>query len=106
MNRELELITPGDILLEEFLIPLGISQNKLARDIDVSPSNVSAVIKGTRSISPDLALRLAEYFGTSPELWLSMQNHYDLERLERERGNAIRQSIRKLNVEVNNEVHV
>ena len=96
MNRELELITPGDILLEEFLNPLEISQNKLARDIDVSPSNVSAVIKGTRSISPDLALRLAEYFGTSPELWLNMQNHYDLEKLKREKGDIIRQSIRKL----------
>ena len=78
MRRLLEAIPPGEILLEEFLRPLGISQNQLARDIDVPVSRVAGVIKGTRAITADTALRLGFYLGTGAEMWLNLQSQYDL----------------------------
>lgn len=77
----LEPIAPGEILLEEYLKPLGISQNRLSRDLDIPVSRVSEIIRGGRSITADTALRLGEYFGTTPELWLNLQIEYDLRRL-------------------------
>jgi addiction module HigA family antidote len=74
----LEPIPPGDILLEEFMRPLGISQNQLAREIDVPVSRVAGIIKGNRAITADTALRLGLYFGTSAEMWLNLQSQYDL----------------------------
>lgn len=71
-------IPPGEILLVEFLEPLKISQNQLARDIDVPVSRVSAIVKGERAITADTALRLAKYLGTSAEMWLHLQSTYDL----------------------------
>ena len=71
-------IPPGEILLEEFLHPLCISQNQLARDIDVPVSRVAGIIKGDRAITADTALRLGQYFGTSAEMWLHLQSRYDL----------------------------
>lgn len=71
-------IPPGEILLEEFLEPLGISQNRLSRDIDIPVSRVSDIIHARRGISADTALRLAAYFGTSPEMWMNLQASYDL----------------------------
>lgn len=78
MNANLT-ITPGEILLEEFLVPLGVSQNKLAKSINVSPSRVNDIVKGERSISAETALRFSEYFGNSAQFWLNLQSHYDLE---------------------------
>ena len=78
MQQTLTPITPGEILLEEFLIPLSISQNQLARDIAVPVSRVSGIVKGERAITADTALRLATYFGTSPAMWMSLQSEYDL----------------------------
>jgi len=78
MAQLLEPISPGEILLEEFLRPLAISQNQLAREIDVPVSRVAAIVKGTRAITADTALRLSRYFGTSAEMWLNMQSQYDL----------------------------
>ena len=78
MARLLEPISPGEILLEEFLRPLGISQNQLAREIDVPVSRVAAIIKGSRAITADTALRLGRYLGTSAEMWLNLQSQYDL----------------------------
>ena len=72
-------IHPGEILLEEFLKPLGISQNTLSRDLDVPLQRINQIVLGKRSISVDTALRLAKYFGTTPELWLNLQSRYDLE---------------------------
>ena len=72
-------IHPGEILLEEFLKPLGISQNTLSRDLDVPLQRINQIVLGKRSISVDTALRLARYFGTTPELWLNLQSRYDLE---------------------------
>jgi addiction module HigA family antidote len=83
MARLLEPISPGEILLEEFLRPLGISQNQLAREIDVPVSRVAAIIKGSRAITADTALRLGQYLGTSAEMWLSLQSQYDLRVAER-----------------------
>lgn len=78
MNTLLEPIHPGEILLEEFLRPMGISINKLAREIGVPPGRISTIVNGKRSITADTALRLAAYFGTTPELWLNLQADYDL----------------------------
>jgi addiction module HigA family antidote len=78
MAQYLEPIHPGEILLEEFLQPMGISINRLARDIQVPPGRISTIVNGKRAISADTALRLSAYFGTSPELWLNLQTDYDL----------------------------
>jgi antitoxin HigA-1 len=83
MAQLLEPISPGEILLEEFLRPMGISQNQLAREIDVPVSRVAAIIKGTRAITADTALRFSRYFGTSAEMWLNLQSQYDLRVVQR-----------------------
>lgn len=76
--KKLEPIPPGEILLEEFMKPLGLSQNRLARDIDVNPARVNDVIHGRSAITAAIALRLGKYFGTTPEVWLNLQSSYDL----------------------------
>ncbi|MBT0653133.1 HigA family addiction module antitoxin [Geomobilimonas luticola] len=78
MKTSLSPIHPGEILLEEFLKPMEISINRLAREIDVPPGRISTIINGKRSITADTALRLGLYFGVSPELWLNLQTDYDL----------------------------
>ena len=89
-------ISPREILKEEFMAPLGISQSRLARDLDIPQSRLSAIIRGKRGISADTALRLAEYFGTSPRFWLNLQMEYDLRRLQQTEWPRIRPRIRKL----------
>ena len=78
MKEYLDPIHPGEILLEDFIKPLEISINKLARDIGVPPGRISNIVNGKRSITADTALRLGIYFGVSPELWLNLQTDYDL----------------------------
>lgn len=78
MTTCLDPIHPGEILLEDFLKPMGISINRLARDIGVPPGRISTIVNGKRSITADTALRLGTYFGVSPELWLTLQSDYDL----------------------------
>lgn len=78
MTDYLHPIHPGEILLEDFLQPLGISINRLARDIGVPPGRISTITNGKRAITADTALRLAAYFKVSPELWLNLQSDYDL----------------------------
>jgi len=78
MIRTKNLIHPGEILAEEFLKPMGISQNKLAMDIHVPTPRINAIVKGTRAITADTALRLGKYFGTGPEFWSNLQANYDL----------------------------
>jgi addiction module HigA family antidote len=80
--NKLTPIHPGEILKEEFLIPLGISQNMLGRDLGVPPQRINEIVRGVRSITIDTALRLAKYFETTPEFWLNLQSHYDLEMAE------------------------
>ena len=77
-------IHPGEILEEEFLKPLGVSQYRIAKDISVPPRRINEIVHGLRGISADTALRLARYFGTSEEFWMNLQARYDLE-VERER---------------------
>ena len=92
MDKKFAPVHPGEILLEEFLNPMGISQYKLAKDINVPPRRINEIAHGDRSISADTALRLSRYFGMSENFWMNLQAHYDLEvqkdkfagRLERE----------------------
>lgn len=84
MARKLPVIHPGEILLEEFLNALGISQYQLAKAISVPPRRINEIVHGQRSITADTALRLARYFGTSERFWLNLQSRYDLE-VEKER---------------------
>jgi antitoxin HigA-1 len=72
-------VTPGEVLLEEFLLPLGISQNALARALDVPPRRINEIVLGKRSISVDTALRLSRYFGLSDTFWTNLQIRFDLE---------------------------
>ncbi len=77
-TKLLDLIPPGEILLEEFMKPAGLSINQLARDIDVPPGRISEIVNGKRAITADTALRLGKYFGVSPEVWMNLQTDYDL----------------------------
>lgn len=83
-KRLLDPVSPGEILLGEFLIPLAISQNQLGRDIGVPVGRINDIVKGRRAITVDTAMRLSRYFRTSPELWLNLQQQYDLEIARRE----------------------
>lgn len=78
MGKKLSPITPGDVLIEEFLKPMDISQNQLAKDINVPANRISQIIHGKREISADTALRLGRYFGIEPEFWLNLQLHYNM----------------------------
>ena len=80
MNDKLPPIHPGEVLLEDFLQPLGVTQYRLAKDIAVPPRRVNEIVHGLRGISADTALRLARYLGTSAEMWMNLQSRYDLER--------------------------
>ncbi|MCE3240746.1 MAG: higA [Deltaproteobacteria bacterium] len=77
-KKLLDPIHPGEILLEEFMKPMDISINRLAREIAVPPGRISAIVNGTRAITADTALRLSKYFGVSAELWLGLQADFDL----------------------------
>lgn len=79
MTDRLPNIHPGEVLFEEFLKPLELSQNRLARDLGVPPRRINEIVLGKRSVTPDTALRLARYFGTSERFWLGLQTDYDLE---------------------------
>lgn len=79
MARELKNIHPGEVLLEEFLKPLGISQNKIAQDIGVTPRRINEIVLGRSRVTADTAIRLAYYFGTSEEFWMGLQDDYELE---------------------------
>jgi antitoxin HigA-1 len=79
----LPLTTPGEILNEEFLIPLGITQYRLAKDIGISARRINEIVHGRRAITPDTALRMGKYFGVSAQFWLNLQTRYDLQTAER-----------------------
>ena len=78
-NKKLPPIHPGEILMEEFLEPMGISQYRLAKDISVPPRRINEIVHGKRSITADTALRLGRFFGMSAQFWLNLQTRYDLE---------------------------
>ena len=79
MKKKLTPIHPGEILLHDFLEPLGLSQNALARALGVTPIRISQIVRGQRAITADTALRLSRYFSTRPGWWLDLQSHFDLE---------------------------
>jgi antitoxin HigA-1 len=83
-KRRLRPVHPGEILLEEFLLPLGLTQYRLAKSLSVPPRRINEIVHGTRAITADTALRLARFFGTSERFWLNLQTAYDLD-LERDR---------------------
>ncbi len=89
MDKELAPTHPGDVLLEEFLIPKGISQNRLSLDIRVPARRINEIVHGKRRITPDTALRLARYFDMSPQFWLGLQMDYDLDVAEDELAERI-----------------
>ena len=94
MAKLLDLVLPGEVLEEEFMKPLNISQNRLARDVDVPPSMIHAITHGKRAITADMALRLGQYFKTSAQMWINLQSHYDLELEERNKWPEIKDRIR------------
>ncbi len=93
-KEKLHPIHPGEVLLEEFLKPMGISQNRLALNIGVPPRRINEIVLGKRGISADTALRLAKFFGTSAEFWLGLQAQYDLDVTSEELGDRLEQEVK------------
>ncbi len=95
-NKLVSDISPGEILAEEFLKPMGLSQYRLARDIGVPPRRINEIVKGRRAITADTAWRLGRYFSMAPQFWLNLQSHYDLEQLEERLGPQLEKEVRVL----------
>lgn len=91
---KLKPIHPGEVLLEEFLLPMGISQNRLALDIGVPARRINEIVLGRRRITADTALRLSRYFRTTPQFWLGLQTDYDLDVAEDELGERLNREVR------------
>ena len=96
MTKTLEPIAPGEILEKEFMEPFDISQNKLARDLDVPVGRISEIVRGKRAITSDTALRLSCYFRTTPEFWVNLQTRYDLKLAKRNSFDSIQHSVRPI----------
>ena len=94
MEERLPPIHPGEVLLEDFMKPLGLSQYRLAKDIGVTPIRISQIVNGKRAVTVDTAMRLARYFGTSPGVWLRLQVRYDLEVAEDELRERINREVK------------
>jgi addiction module HigA family antidote len=96
---KLKNIHPGEVLLEEFLLPFNITAYKLAKDIEIPQTRISEIIKGNRRITADTALRLSKYFGNSAKFWLGLQNDFDIEQEILTKGSSLK-SIKALNAKV------
>ena len=96
MDDTLSPIHPGEILLEDFMTPLGLTQYRLAQDIGVTPIRISQIVHGQRSITVDTAMRLARYFSTSAAVWLRLQVRYDLEVAEKQLSKRINREVKVL----------
>ena len=94
-TTKLAPVHPGEILREEFLVPLGITQYRLAKDISVPPRRINEIVHGARRITADTALRLARYFGTSERFWLNLQTRHDLEREKDRLGRRLDREVLK-----------
>ena len=86
---QLANVHPGEVLLEEFLKPMGLSQNRIAREVGVPPRRINEIVLGKRAITADTALRLARFFGTSESFWMGLQADYDLEEARRRLGDPL-----------------
>lgn len=95
-SKPLTNITPGEILAEEFLKPMAITQYRLAKDIGVPPRRINEIVNGQRAITADTALRLGRYFRMSPEFWLNLQSHYDLEQQQERLGGRLDKEVKVL----------
>ncbi|MDR9500396.1 MAG: HigA family addiction module antitoxin [Desulfurivibrionaceae bacterium] len=95
MATKLTPVTPGDVLLEEFLKPMEITQNQLAKDINVPANRVSQIVHGKREITADTALRLGKYFGIEPEFWLNLQVRYNMKIAKSKVGKIINREVKK-----------
>ncbi len=94
MAKKLEPITPGEILFEEFMKPLNITQAQLSKDINVPPNRISQIIHGKREITADTALRLGRYFGIEPEFWLNLQVRYNMKMAQARLGDKIKKEVK------------
>jgi addiction module HigA family antidote len=94
MADKLSPVHPGEVLLEEFLTPMGLSQNRVAIDIGVHARRINEIVLGKRSVTADTALRLARYFGTTPQFWLGLQADYDLDIALDNLGNRLEREVR------------
>jgi antitoxin HigA-1 len=95
-SKLLANVTPGEILEEDFLKPMGLSQYRLAKDIAVPPRRINEIVKGERAITADTALRLGRYFKMSAQFWLNLQAHYDLEVEEDRLGRRLEREVKEL----------
>jgi addiction module HigA family antidote len=95
-KKKLPPIHPGEILIEEFLEPMGISQYRLAKDISVPPRRINEIVHGKRSVTADTALRLGRFFGMSAQFWLNLQTRYDLEVTEDLLENRLKEEVQSL----------
>lgn len=96
MTNKLSPIHPGEVLLEEFIKPMNLSQNRLAIDIGVDTRRINEIVLGKRSITADTALRLSRFFGNSPQFWMGLQNQYDLDVTEDSLGKRLDREVRPL----------
>ncbi|MBN2033001.1 MAG: HigA family addiction module antidote protein [Deltaproteobacteria bacterium] len=99
-NKKLPPIHPGEILIEEFMKPMGISQYRLAKDISVSPRRINEIVHGQRSITADTALRLGRFFGIAPQFWLNLQNRFDLELVADKMSDRLDKEVRTFSTDV------
>ena len=95
-SKLLANITPGEILAEDFLKPMGLSQYRLAKDIGVPARRINEIVKGERAITADTALRLGRFFKMSAQFWLNLQSHYDLEIMEDRLGRRLEREVKVL----------
>lgn len=95
-KKKIPAIHPGEILIEDFLKPMEISQYRIAKDINVPARRINEIVHGKRAISADTALRLAKYFGNSAQFWMNLQSHYDLEIQNEAIGEEIKSSIKPI----------
>ena len=95
-SKLLANITPGEILTEDFLKPMGLSQYRLAQDIGVPPRRINEIVKGERAVTADTALRLGRYFKMSAQFWLNLQTHHDLEVVEEQLGRRLQREVKEM----------
>lgn len=98
MKKKMPPIHPGEILAEDFLVPLGITQYRLAKDISVPARRINEIVHGQRSVTADTALRFGRYFNMSPQFWLNLQAHYDLDEAEDRIGSRLDEEVHALAV--------
>ncbi|MBK7896914.1 MAG: HigA family addiction module antitoxin [Candidatus Promineifilaceae bacterium] len=96
MEERLPPVHPGEVLLEDFMKPMELTQYRVAKDIGVTAMRISQIVNGKRAVTADTAMRLARYFGTSPDVWLRLQARYDLEVAQIEYGDRIEQEVKVL----------